>query len=203
MGDNGEVDLYGEDGAVLIGDDGNVQICGDCCVIPEPGEPCGNCDEDTTPLKLKLLFSGVDAGVCPCIPAGSITLLVTELNLDGLHCLTQTGNPCVWEAYPSGSWAANLYDNPTCSGEPTSQRSGGFFIQAVRINPTTWYVTADFTPIGHVVCFVFVGPSLVAETDCGVPFVANNTIAACVFRGVELEFDVSTAGSVTGTPHGC
>ncbi len=94
----------------------------DCCCI-EYGDDCQFCDAGLTPKYFTATLSGINAGVhvgcLTCVVEGGTARSFDSsvVTIDGVHLLTQTANPCIWEVTGVGAWSHTKWNNTDCTNK--------------------------------------------------------------------------------------
>ncbi len=175
MGDDGQfdVDIGDGDGEWIINDDGEWEICGDCCFTPTPGDECGDCEdgaEGRTPLQYRVTLSGMGwSGGCIGGVGVSGGLSSAPGDLNGVYILNQRGGrACQWWVYgghSGGQW--NIYCNADCDGAPTSAKdsSGGWTV-LLRRGGGRYRVQAYYFDPGYHWLFQFEAYTAADDGNC-------------------------------------
>lgn len=138
-------------GTILTGET-SISGCSDSSCIPS----CTDCP-DTTPSQYTVAFSGVSFCACTGATATTGTL--------GTYCLSQTSNPCVWQAAATGvTMTHHLFLG--CGGSVTSSGSPGVFLSR---SGSVWRLCVSD---GISMCFLGVA----TKTNCADSFTSSNSL---------------------------
>jgi hypothetical protein len=215
MGTNGEFELKDPNGEFLLDDNGNWQICGNCCdsgggnpcAAAAHGSDCGQCPTGQTPNGFAMEYNGITTATCcaacdqGAVHPGDLDSIDFHVNLintwDGSQQnLTQGAGNCYFGVTPAGAQqnAWTQYRDATCGTVwGTSQAKPIFTIDLEGGNIIARiYSTDGNTCSGTARKWLYFEGQRSIPTNCVITssIVINNSLASG---------DCGTTGSFTDT----